>query len=553
MNWPKRLWIILPILLILAVAGASFIPLDTFVPGFEQALSEQLHEPVSIRHLRVAALPSPHLELMDVHLGGAEGIVASSVLVEPDLPALLEGEVVVRRIMVQDGSADIAQVRKLVELFSNTSGKFSAISLRVLELSGMNLLMPEVTIGPVEGRLDFSGNGLPERIALSMNEKKTTVILLPLGNQRFALMLQARDWTSPKFPQTRLDDFQVAGVLGVKDFVAHKFSLRLRGITLKGSAKVGFGDGWQAEATMNQIDAQLDQVVPAKQVELSGVLSANGVLSAKAATLGALKDNFHFSGGVHIRQASAYIPESLRVDVHPKYMQLDALEARLYGGKLSGTLNLNHGVISAKIAVNGIALQPLVKSFSEELLFSGSLEGAATMRLETQGKFPENMQFNGDFHCSNGRLEKVDLLQAASGKTSASGEATRFDDLTGLLAVDETGYHFRKLKLQSGALNAEGRVDVSPALQLAGTLDTEVKGTAGLISLPVVVSGSLRAPVVAPSGSAMAGAAVGTAILGPGLGTVVGIRVGGFLHKLFGKDDNTSANRERAPKPPLRK
>jgi hypothetical protein len=38
----------------------------------------------------------------------------------------------------------------------------------------------------------------------------------------------------------------------------------------------------------------------------------------------------------------------------------------------------------------------------------------------------------------------------------------------------------------------------------------------------------------------MAGAAVGTAVL-PGIGTVVGMKIGGFLNKMF-KDDHTAAH-----------
>jgi len=125
--------------------------------------------------------------------------------------------------------------------------------------------------------------------------------------------------------------------------------------------------------------------------------------------------------------------------------------------------------------------------------------------------------------------------------------------LTCLLNVDASGYHFRKLKISSGSLNAGGKVDISPSLQIGGTLDTNIKGTAGMVSMPMVVSGTLNNPIVRPSGSALAGAAVGTAILGPGLGTAVGIKIGGFLNKLFGKNGDKSSNKDITPKSPATK
>jgi hypothetical protein len=98
--------------------------------------------------------------------------------------------------------------------------------------------------------------------------------------------------------------------------------------------------------------------------------------------------------------------------------------------------------------------------------------------------------------------------------------------------------------ISSGSLNAEGRLDMAPNLTLTGMLDADIKGTAGLVSMPMVIGGTLDNPSVSPSGTALAGAAVGTAILGPGLGTALGVRIGGFLHKLFSNGDDTSVDKK---------
>lgn len=568
----KRILVGLLALLMLAMTAAYLIPLDTYVPEVERALGEQLHEPVSIQHLRIAALPLPHLELQEVRLGGQEGIVARSIKVEPDLPALLAGEVVMRRILVQDGTASLVQVRKLAGTLAMAPATAQRVALRKLQLSGMMLLTPGMALGPIEGKLEFARAGELERAWFAMDEQKITAVLLPLPEQHFSVKAQAHAWASPQLPQLPLDDLQIEGVLGEQDFVAQKFAVAARGIRVSGSGKVEFSDGWRIQAALAQIDAPLEQVMALleKPVELTGAISAKGALSGKASTLVALKDNFRFSGEVLISHATARIAEGLRhplvfdqikarVAVQPEHLELNALEARLYGGKLSGKMNINRRdtVLAAEVAVNGIAMQSLVEALTNEVLFTGNMDGAAkfSMRLDEFERFPENMQLAGNFHLRNGVLTKVDLAQAASnpGKTSTAGGATRFDDLTGLLNVDASGYHFRKLKIVSGSLNAEGRVDVSPSLQLGGMLDTDVKGTAGLVSMPMVVSGTLNNPVIRPSKSALAGAAVGTAILGPGLGTAVGIKIGGFLNKLFGKNDDKSSNKDAAPKPPAKK
>jgi len=307
-----------------------------------------------------------------------------------------------------------------------------------------------------------------------------------------------------------------------------------------------------------------------RQVDLSGALSAQGTLEAEAGSPELLKDNFRFAGDVQIRQLKARIDADFRhplvideigarVAVQPQRLELKGLKAKLYGGKLTGAVNVGRkdATLRGDIAASGIAMQRLVDAFSDKVSFSGNMESTAkfTMRLDDFRRFPANLQLDGSFHVRDGVLGKVDLAQAAGrpGKVADDGGNTRFNDLTGLLSVDAAGYHFRKIKIISGALNAKGSMDISPASRLGGTLDVNIKGTGWLASIPMVISGTLDEPVIGPSKSAMAGAAVGTVILGPGLGTTVGARVGGFLNKLFGGGNDKTGSKDAEPAQPAKK
>ena len=572
MRWLKRLLVGLLALLMLAMVAIYLTPLDAYVPEVEQALGDQLHEPVSIRHLHIAALPLPHLELQDVRLGGKEGITAQSVDVELDLPGLLVGKKVIQRITVNDGTAHYAQVRKLVAWFSSAPALARSVEVRELQLAGMSLLAPDMRFGPVEGKLEFAHNGKLERAWFAMNEQKATAILLPLSDQHFSVKVQARAWAPPQFPKMVLDNLQAEGVLSERDFVVQKYAVALQGMRVAGSGKVEFSDDWRIQARLTQVDAPLKQVMAllGSRFDLTGTLHAKGQVSSNGKVAGELKDNFRFSGDISINHAMARIAAGFqhplvfdeikaRVVAQPERLAVSALEARLYGGKLSGavTITRKDALLAADVSVSGISMQPLVEALTNEVLFSGSMDSAAklSMRLDAFERFPENLQLDGNFHLRNGVLSKVDLVQAASnpGKASGKGGTTRFDDLAGLLKVDASGYHFRKIKMTSGTLNVSGKVDVSPTSQLSGMLDADVKGTVGLVSMPMVVSGTLSNPVVRPSGAALAGAAVGTAILGPGLGTAVGIRIGGFLNKLFGKSDEKKDGKQGAPGMPAKK
>lgn len=575
MRWLKSLLAILLASLMLAMVTIYLTPLDAYVPEVEQVLSRQLHEPVSIGRLRLAALPLPHLELEDMQVGGQEGIASRSVVVELDLPSLLAGRVVVQHIALKDGVAHLAQVRKMLDLFANAPVIPQSVPVRELQLSGMTVLAPGLALGAADGRLEFTDAGRLRLAWFAMGEQKMTVTLLPQPDRHFGVVMEAQDWALPQtlqIPPMRLDDLRVVGMLGERDFTVQRFSVASQGIRAAGSGKVEFSDGWRIQATLKRADARLEQVMAllGKPADLTGAISVKGVIGGKAGDLNALKSNLHFSGealashgtvriGADYRHPLAFEQIKARVVARPERLELEALDARLYGGTLAGTMSIDHknATLEAEVAANGIAMHTLVEALTDEVLFIGSMDGAArfSMRLDEFDRFPENLRLTGDFHLRNGALAKVDLVQAASnpGKAYAKGGATRFDDLTGLLSVDETGYHFRKLNIASGSLSAVGKIDVSHSLLLMGRLDADVKGTAGLVSMPLAVSGTLDNPVIMPVGSALAGAAIGTAILGPGLGTAVGARVGGFLNKLFGKNDDANSNKDAAPKLPAKK
>ena len=54
--------------------------------------------------------------------------------------------------------------------------------------------------------------------------------------------------------------------------------------------------------------------------------------------------------------------------------------------------------------------------------------------------------------------------------------------------------------------------------------------------VPLNVAGTVDSPSLYPTGASMAGAAIGTAIMGPGIGTSVGAKVGAWAERRFGGD-----------------
>lgn len=98
MKWLSRLLIALVLLLVVTVALPFFIPLDSYIPRIEKEVSARLNEPVTIKSIRLYALPLPHVTIQGVTIDKTNDIRLGKVRVTPDLMSLLGSTKVIKRI-----------------------------------------------------------------------------------------------------------------------------------------------------------------------------------------------------------------------------------------------------------------------------------------------------------------------------------------------------------------------------------------------------------------------------------------------------------------------
>lgn len=220
---------------------------------------------------------------------------------------------------------------------------------------------------------------------------------------------------------------------------------------------------------------------------------------------------------------------------------LPEVKAQLYGGKVEGDVELGWAKawrMTAKTKVEGLDLGPLLAALGVKAALTGRL--SASGPLQAQAAKPAGLAdaLRGDFafEVKDGVLHGFDLATAAKSliKSGTSGGQTRFDTLRGNVQVAGHAYKVRNLLVTSGALDAKANVDIAANRALGGRVDVELKGTGGLVGVPLALSGTLADPMLTPTRGALAGAAVGSVLL-PGVGTAVGSSIGDKIGKMFGK------------------
>lgn len=230
-------------------------------------------------------------------------------------------------------------------------------------------------------------------------------------------------------------------------------------------------------------------------------------------------------------------------------LTLVTIDGRLYDGTVSGKLNVGWAkewTIAGNLDIHSVEIQPVVALFTKDTTISGRLTAnpVVDMRAPSAAQLSDAVDVESDFKVEKGILYNIDLSNAPKAllyKDALKGGQTHFDNFSGHLGVDSAGYYLSKVEIASGVLTAEAEMAISSKQELSGQIYVAIKGTSALVSTPLALSGTVQNPSLYPSKGALAGAAAGTALLGPGLGTAVGMKAARMTQKFFGRKPKKKA------------
>jgi len=226
---------------------------------------------------------------------------------------------------------------------------------------------------------------------------------------------------------------------------------------------------------------------------------------------------------------------------------LSVVRARLYGGAIDGKANVGwqKGLqLRGNAHVSQVEIRSLLQALGKPQNMSGRLNAKPLFSASAPnaGQLVNGLKLETPFNVQNGVLHGLDIGKAATSlisKEGGKGGETRFDELSGHLSMDRGTRRLTQLSIASGSLSATGNVTISPKDELSGRVNANVKAAQlASATVPLNVSGTVQSPLLLPTGATMAGAAAGTAILGPGVGTSVGTAIGSGISRIFGGSDD---------------
>ena len=222
-----------------------------------------------------------------------------------------------------------------------------------------------------------------------------------------------------------------------------------------------------------------------------------------------------------------------------------ALTSHLGGGTASGDVLLQTSAtawtLGGTLALQGIGVADALQALNRRSVVSGLASGSTVLSArstfaEGPGQLAQSLRTDTRFTLGKSLLLRFDLDKAIRTAGRDTQGQTPLDSITGTVSTQNTAggmvIDFSDVKATSGVLTATGRARLANR-QIQAELTVDLVD--GLVGVPLRITGPVSAVKVSVPPAALAGAAVGTAVL-PGVGTALGAKLGAALGQLLGGD-----------------
>ncbi len=537
------------IILLLAVASSVWLS-ETRQWRFQvdQWLLEKSPYPASYSSLAMTILPIPAVDVQTLSMRGQRSsgqVYADNIRIRPQFGCWFS-ETLCGEMIINGLAVDEVLLREIVDDLTQV-GKDSRVVFPVSKISISNLIIRLAggqRLGPYRLDIRFAApGGAIENILLQRMDKRFSLVLMPT-KQGGVFQLAAHEWQLPVAPALVFSGLQARGYWSAKTLVVLALQVQAYQGQIQGGGQLDWQQGINFAA---QLAGQNLSLAPIIKVfggrGVAGSFSANLAVIAQGHDLQTAAGKFFVQGpfeisdgNVRMAARAPLVLKSLSAygRVNRTGLQLQTVTIDAYDGSLSGTAMVRWHpawLTQGRLAAENIDAETLLGCFLDRPLLGGRVFGKGRYRLEaaTFDGLVDNPDVVADLRIDQGAFYQVDLEKARQGQTN-------FSTLHSKVRIDQHKRRFSSIELAANRINATGKIAIDEHSVVSGGFDVSLRYTAGLVSFPVTLGGSLADIHVRPAGSALLGGVVGTGVMGPGIGTAIGARIGQFVGGFFEDD-----------------
>ena len=545
-------------LLLILLALPFLISLNHYKPVLESQLTQLIGHPLTIGNLQLQMLPLPYLSAKGVSILGGQGhpgeLFVHRMSLTPDVSQLIFAHRMIIRSIKLDGLATNQRLlQALIDQLQQRQKRPTDVPVAIEQVSAQNVSIRmdnNKLLGPYRFNIIFT----PEyRIDHLQVQRMDGALDLQLDHSgmTYQTLIEAHDWTLPFKPALHFKHFRTYGVLNKHGLQLSHLQVAAYGGKLQGKAAISWQHHWQIAG---QIQASAIRMAPLVQIfhgkgfagrfsgKLKILLRANQARSLLHRPL--ITGNFTIDNGIISHQGSArplLVFQQLTGNGTLKHSGLKTRDTVLhaYNGVIRGdthTLWAPDWSFQAGLQTHDIDVEKLLAGFQQQHTLAGILTGHATVELAAKsfsGLF-SRPAIKGHFSLRNGIVYQADLEKASvSLRKDVVGGQTKFSKLSADAFIKDGTVSLKQIQLKSTMLQARGQLAINQQAQLHGAMEVALRNTATLVSVPLRVRGTTTTPHLRPTTSVLIGGIVGTTVMGPGVGTALGIMITNKVGRLF--------------------
>ncbi len=577
-------WFIKCLFFLSALIGAIafsipfIIQLDSYQPILEDHLSQSIGRKVMFGTLSLQTMPLPTLTATNISILGNTDqpgeLFVEHMQAALDPLALLRGEIIISNIHLKGAGCNLPFINALISPKKSAEKPPSiASTLNVHQISGENIMIRShdgVSLGPYRFDLQFGNNFDFKKISFTRMDNTLQAILTPSQNNSYNLRATGTNWIVPTTPSFKFDKLKVQAVL--HNGKAELTSIEANGYEglLKTNGTLSWGKGWQYNGQLTSTNIHIAPILKNfgittyhgsfhsdLQIKLTGNALSQFFIDPEAKgtyyiTNGTVKDSENnillsyeeFSADAHLTKESLINDNSI---------------LKTSGGTIQGITHLfwkKNWNIKGWIVASDIDTETFLSGFIEDKVASGTFYAAGEFDLNENAYegLLERPYLTGKFKITDGKIYKADLEKATTTltKEGSHGGETPFQRLTGKAIFVDNYIEVSNIDIHSNSINANGNINIDPQHKLSGEVTVALRNTASIISAPLKVGGTVNDPSLRLTNDAIIGGVIGTSLLGPGIGTAVGMKVGTAI-KMIGSALGSSGGSAKADLIPVAK
>ena len=558
-------------LILILVAFPFLIRMDHYKSELESQLSQLIGRPITIGTLELQMLPLPYLSARGVNIWSgrdqAGELYIRKMSITPDMSQILfAGNISIRDIQL-DGLAVNQQllqglIRQLQQ--GREAPTDAAVSVEHLSARQVTVRMDNGKLmGPYRFNIIFTPEYRIHHLSVQRMDRSLRIQLQRSGTA-YETLVEAHDWTLPLKPALHFQQLKASGQLTGTGLQLPRLQLSAYDGTLHGKAAITWRQHWQIEG---QVQASAIRMSPLIRLfhgrgfsgrfggKLKVLLRADQAKALLSHPL--ITGDFTIDAGIIYRDGAKQPLLVFQQLTGNGILNRSGLVTRntilhAYNGIIQGDTRTRwrpdwsfQGALKAR----DIEVEKLLAGFQQQHTLAGNFSGQAKVRLAARtfaGLFAKPA-IDGHFDLRHGIVYKADLKKASISlsRQDIVGGQTNFRQLSADALINDGRVSLRHIQLKSTILQARGQMTIDQQKQLMGGLEVSLRNTATLVSVPLRIRGSTSTPHLRPTTGALIGGIIGTTVLGPGVGTALGVmitnKVGRLLDTVAGTEAHTAA------------